>query len=324
MRSHIILLGLTLPLVACEIGLTTSTGKVIVDEEEPSSEPSFDSQPSSEPSGEDSGQPSNEPAGEPGTEPSNEPSSDPNDIDGDGYTSANGDCNDYNPDVNPGAYDIPDDGIDQDCNGIDATGGSSGTDSDGDGYNSSVDCNDYNPGIYPGAYDVPNNGVDEDCDGVDATSGSGGGSYSGWENFKYMTGGSYPGSYECNMNFNVVGTPSAISCPYCDYAFDMVISYNASGSTASSACTGMTATQTFSYGFSSNYNGSATLFLYAGSPYYLWDPWIVNGNPHYNRTDSVMFTSSSFSYNYGYIDYYVNNGYYFGYYTYYFTGGGSQ
>ena len=39
------------------------------------------------------------------------------DEDGDGYTVNQGDCNDCNPAVNPGAFDVPGNGIDDDCNG---------------------------------------------------------------------------------------------------------------------------------------------------------------------------------------------------------------
>jgi arylsulfatase A-like enzyme len=45
------------------------------------------------------------------------------DLDRDGYSSilGGGDCNDLDRDVHPGAFDWPDDGIDQDCNGHEAT-----------------------------------------------------------------------------------------------------------------------------------------------------------------------------------------------------------
>jgi arylsulfatase A-like enzyme len=45
------------------------------------------------------------------------------DLDRDGYSSVlgGGDCNDFDRSVHPGAFDWPDDGIDQDCNGHEAT-----------------------------------------------------------------------------------------------------------------------------------------------------------------------------------------------------------
>lgn len=41
------------------------------------------------------------------------------DNDGDGFTESQGDCNNSNAGINPGASEICGDGIDQDCNGID-------------------------------------------------------------------------------------------------------------------------------------------------------------------------------------------------------------
>jgi hypothetical protein len=43
------------------------------------------------------------------------------DYDGDGYTSFEGDCDDCSAIINPGAFDFPDDDIDDDCNGTAAT-----------------------------------------------------------------------------------------------------------------------------------------------------------------------------------------------------------
>jgi len=85
------------------------------------------------------------------------------DVDGDGDL-ASTDCNDANPAIRHGVVDIPDDGIDQNCDGADAIN----LDRDGDGSNRPADCNDANPAINPAVVDIPNDGIDQNCDGADA------------------------------------------------------------------------------------------------------------------------------------------------------------
>lgn len=103
------------------------------------------------------------------------------DADGDGYVED--DCDEGAPGINPGAEDTPDDGIDQDCNGVDAT--ACYQDDDGDGFgagqvvveldgvcdgglvSNSSDCNDFNAEVNPGAEEVPGDDIDNDCDGTE-------------------------------------------------------------------------------------------------------------------------------------------------------------
>ena len=88
------------------------------------------------------------------------------DGDGDGWTGGEGDCDDVAVGVNPGAVDVCEDGVDQDCDGVDPS--CSETDEDGDGISpADGDCNDQNFQIKPGGRETCEDGIDQDCDGVD-------------------------------------------------------------------------------------------------------------------------------------------------------------
>jgi len=99
------------------------------------------------------------------------------DNDADGFCETN-DCNDSDPNTNPGAVDHCEDGIDQNCDGVDevCTGC---TDADGDGHCVETDCDDANAGVHPGAGENCDDGVDNDCngltDGAEESCGGGGG-----------------------------------------------------------------------------------------------------------------------------------------------------
>jgi hypothetical protein len=79
------------------------------------------------------------------------------DADLDGYTVDDGDCNDEDAAINPGATETWYDGVDQDCDGND-------DDQDVDGFPVGEDCNDADAAVFPGAEEVCD-GFDNDCDG---------------------------------------------------------------------------------------------------------------------------------------------------------------
>ncbi|HLV39151.1 putative metal-binding motif-containing protein [Xanthomarina sp.] len=102
-----------------------------------------------------------------------------------GYVGNNTDCDDTNADIYPGAIEVPDNGIDENCNGL--FGITFYKDSDNDGFGdpnsgsvyevsfgdpapdgmvyNNADCDDTNPMINPLADEIVGNDIDDNCDG---------------------------------------------------------------------------------------------------------------------------------------------------------------
>jgi VCBS repeat-containing protein len=81
------------------------------------------------------------------------------DLDADGFK-ASLDCNDKDPNVNPGAAEMCSNGVDDDCNP--ATPDI--FDADSDGSNCNLDCDDTNANSWPGNSEICGDGIDNDCD----------------------------------------------------------------------------------------------------------------------------------------------------------------
>jgi hypothetical protein len=96
------------------------------------------------------------------------------DEDNDGWFLCGGDCDDTDASISPSDVEIPDDGLDNDCDDeTDESANPQGSDDDGDGCSEtgaedaclgSYDCDDADPDINPAAQEVEDR-VDNDCDG---------------------------------------------------------------------------------------------------------------------------------------------------------------
>ena len=89
-----------------------------------------------------------------------------NDVDGDGFSTCNDDCDDNDASSTIKADDADCDGYitTEDCDDTNPDTFDANYDGDGDGYSiCNNDCDDTNPIIFLGSIEEPGNGVDEDC-----------------------------------------------------------------------------------------------------------------------------------------------------------------
>ncbi|MAA77661.1 MAG: hypothetical protein CL916_00255 [Deltaproteobacteria bacterium] len=251
-------------LTGCTLGLDAKYHLPDEPDDDTTSQPS--DEPSAQPANEPSSQPSSEPSAQPANEPSSQPSSSENpnlgecgdgidndndgvtdcqdtdctgapvcvDNDNDGYSAVD-DCNDYNDSINPGASEISDDGIDQDCDGQDETTNSNGGGGNGnpttedcsngidDDQNGMTDCDDYMCILEPVCMEDCSNGIDDngngmtDCDDYmcildPACSGSSNGTDADSDGYDSIASGgndcddsdyyTYPGAGYLEINYN--------------------------------------------------------------------------------------------------------------------------
>jgi hypothetical protein len=136
------------------------------------------------------------------------------DIDGDTYTVNQGDCDDKNPDINPGAEDICGK-VDQNCDKvIDAC---PVIDADGDGFDAisfgGKDCNDDKPTINPGATDICGDGIDQDCSNGDAVCPA-----DPIELLSPTGGEQWSSSFEQSISWKVGDTPNPVDIVVIEYS----------------------------------------------------------------------------------------------------------
>ncbi len=83
---------------------------------------------------------------------------------GSGHTTQGGDCDESDPNVNPGETEVACNGKDDDCN----PNTPDQPDEDGDGYSCEGDCDDTDPNVNIGMTEIPCDGIDNDCDPLTA------------------------------------------------------------------------------------------------------------------------------------------------------------
>ena len=194
--------------------------------------------------------------------------------------------------------DVPDIGDADEVGDADKSdgGGDGGSDTGGDGGDGGSSSGD--------------GGGDGDSDtDTDTDSGYPDAPYVGWESFDYSDGTDAPstdGYYECQVAWEMVGSPTELLCIGCEFSFDVdatLMETVSHDDTADGDCADLMSDWSAGYGYTADYYGYGPLVMYGPEGYGVddWSAW----------TDAT-FEDGTFTYVSGEKDYYYDGagGYY--------------
>jgi hypothetical protein len=241
-----------------------------------------------------------------------------------GQASLGEDCDDNDYYRSPGTVEECDGGIDNDCDELVdaddpslAEGNTYYLDKDGDKYGDEStgirscsrvagrittggDCDDADKTINPGAEEICEDEIDNDCtDGADDGCGGDtgtGGEYESWTGASLFYYGfdTKTGTLQCEMYWENSGTPSSLSCPDCDFTFDVDFVYDeASSSYTNSGCSELEGDFSITIGYNPDYYYPE----YGPLPsvvYYIdyYSAWYWYGAAYFNSTSGELLHSN--------------------------------
>jgi hypothetical protein len=129
--------------------------------------------------------------------------------------------------------------------------------------------------------------------------------WTGWEAFDLAQEMEGPDTYNCQLVWDTAGTPSAVDCPTCDFAYDLTVTpQEADYIVNDGSCNDLFVEMNFSYGYDSSYGDSGALMYAATDGEF--SPWIIDGYSAFEGYASTLTwdaDTGAFTYSAGYRNY---------------------